>query len=104
MEKRGVWKGFAALVFIFFGLAVMLLLSMESRTGAQQGQPGYDEEFMRMMHPVELARQFVTDDKLPHQIAEFKWKLYQEYQSEGFSEEQAFQLVMSGGVPFSAAQ
>ena len=57
-----------------------------------------------MMHPVELARQFVTDDELPQEIAEFKWKLYTEYQKKGFTEDEAFQLVLSGGVPFSAAQ
>ena len=105
MGKRNMWKGFAVLMFFFTGVAlVLLVLSVERRTGAQQDQAGFDEEFMRMMHPVELARQFVTDDKLPQQIAEFKWKLYREYQDKGFPEEKAFQLVLSGGVPFSSSQ
>ncbi|UCE19752.1 MAG: hypothetical protein JSV84_05270 [Gemmatimonadota bacterium] len=104
MERTTICKGFATLMVFAVGLTALVLLSVGNRTAAQPGQPDFDEEFMRMMHPVELARQFVTDDKLPQQIAEFKWKLYREYQAKGFTEEQAFQLVLSGGIPFSASQ
>ena len=104
MKRRDVWNGVATLIVICLGLAVVFVLSVQGRSGAQQNQPDYDEDFMKMMHPVELARRFVTDDKLPQQIATFKWKLYQEYQAKGFREDQALQLVMSGGIPFSASE
>lgn len=93
-------------VVVLIGLALVFciadLLSPERETLAQYEQPGFDEDFMKMMHPVELARTYVTDDDLPHQIADFKWKLFSEYQTMGFTKDEAFQLVLSGGGPFSA--
>ena len=97
-------QGLTVLLVSGLGGLIVLLLSVGGRTGAQQGQPGFDEEFMRMMHPVELARQFVTDEKLTEQIAAFKWTLFQEYQKKGFTENQAFELVLSAGIPFSASE
>ncbi|MFQ6092107.1 MAG: hypothetical protein ACE5OR_05410, partial [bacterium] len=76
MRKRSLWKWLATLTAFGLGLAVVILLSVGGRIGAQQRQPEFNEELMRMMHPVELARQFVTDDSLPQQIAEFKWRLF----------------------------
>lgn len=104
VKKGDLWKGLSVLIVFGLSLTVIILLSLGGRTRAQQGQPEFDEEFMRMMHPVELARQFVTDDELPQQIAEFKWRLFKEYQKKGFTKDEAFQLVMSGGIPFSASK
>ena len=85
-------------------MVVVSVLFVDRESGAQSDQSQFDEEFMKMMHPVELARQFVTDDDLPEQIAEFKWTLYNEYQKKGFNRDEAFQLILSGGIPFSASQ
>ena len=97
------WK-VCGLLTLGLVLAVVVLLLVQRETGAQYDQPQFDEEMMKMMHPVELARQFVKDGDLPQQIAEFKWKLFQEYQKKGFSKDEAFQLVLSGGIPFSGSQ
>ena len=92
------------LLTLVVGLTVVVLLLTQRESGAQYGQPEFDEDFMKMMHPVELARQFVKDGDLPEQIAAFKWRLFEEYQKKGFTKDEAFQLVLSGGVPFSASE
>ena len=97
-------KGCIALVVLALLTCAVLLLSSGKESQAQYERPDIDEDLMKMMHPVELARKYVTDDELPQQIAEFKWKLFNEYQKKGFSKDEAFQLVVTGSVPFSASQ
>ena len=104
MRMRKKWGKMGAFLIVGLGLTVVVLALGQRESGAQYEQPRFDEEMMKMMHPVELARQFVKDDDLPEQIAEFKWKLFQEYQGKGFTKDEAFQLVLSGGVPFSASE
>ena len=96
------------MVVVFIGLVLVfciaVLVSPERETLAQYEQPVFDEDFMKMMHPVELARTYVVDVDLPRQIADFRWKLFSEYQKKGFTKDESFQLVLSGGGLFLASK
>lgn len=74
---------------------LLVILSMGQRATAQP-MPEDRERWMQMMRttPLQILKAFLTDKELPRQLATFNRRLYDAYRKQGFSEEQALQLVI----------